>query len=121
MTDREIFASNLKQFMAQTKTTQKDIADALGLNRATVSAWITGRGYPRINVIQKLARFFNCQVSDLVVQETHSDTEEDRLLFMFRSLNLTGKAKLMERAEELTVLYGGKSNSISDKQVLNNA
>lgn len=119
MTNREIFRKNFIRLLDESGKTQVDVAEAVNVNRSTVSAWVTGRGYPRADVVQKLSRFFGCQLSDLVIANEHEETEEDRLLSMFRSLNLTGKAKLLERAEELTVLYGGKSGNVSDRQVHN--
>jgi len=118
MTNREVFIKNFQKYMELNRLKQTDVAKALGVNRATVSAWATGRGYPRADVMQKLANYLNVQMSDLVIESQESETEEERLLSMFRLLSSTGKAKLLERAEELTVLYGGKSDSISDRKVL---
>ena len=119
MTNREIFRKNFIRLLDESGKSQIDVSEAVGVNRSTVSAWVTGRGYPRADVVQKLAIFFGCQLSDLVIENEREETEEDRLLAMFRSLNLAGKAKLLERAEELTVLYGGKSGNVSDRQVRN--
>lgn len=108
MTSRMIFQKNLKYFMEHDKVNQTDIAKALGVNRSTVSAWITGRGFPRADIIQQIAMYFGVRVSDLVL-EVQEETEDDRLLKLFRSLNSVGKAKLIERAEELKVLYGSNN------------
>lgn len=118
MTNREVFIRNFKKYLELNRLTQTDVAKNLGVNRSTVSAWLTGRGYPRADVMQKLANFLGIQMSDLVIENEMTETEEERLVTMFRLLNSTGKAKLLERAEELTVLYGGKSDNISDRKVL---
>ena len=120
MDNREVFHRNFNKYFSESKALQKDIADAVGVQRSTVSAWATGRAYPRADVVQKLAIFFGCQMSDLVIEaEAEEETDETHLLSMFRSLNATGRAKLLERAEELTVLYGGKTADVSNRKVHN--
>ena len=115
MNDREIFQRNLSKFLAESGMLQKDIAASLGVNRSTVSAWMTGRGYPRVDIMEKLAILFGVTTANIVGDPSAEETEEDRLLSMFKSLNSTGKAKLIERAEELLVLYGEKSSDVSGK------
>ena len=116
MTNREIFQRNFKKYFDESGALQKEVAEAVGVKRVTVSSWITGRAYPRADVVQKLAMFFGCQMSDLVIDSEPEETDESHLIAMFRSLNSTGKAKLLERAEELTVLYGGKTIDVSNRK-----
>ena len=111
MTDnREIFKTNLSKLMNETKTKQIDIAKYAEVSYQTVSAWVTGRGYPRADAMEKLCRFFNVRQSALT--ETGEETDEDRLLAVFRLLSPDGQAKLFERADELRMLYPkrGKNN-----------
>ena len=117
MNNREIFRKNLGKYIAESGMAQKDIATYLGVNRSTISAWLTGRGYPRADVMQKLTVLFGCEMSDLVMGEQERPSEEDRLLEMFRNLNSVGKVKLLERAEELTILFGEKSANVSARTV----
>lgn len=66
MTDpREIFVSNLKKIMAHRDVTQKDISDSLEIPLTTVSSWYTGRSYPRVDSMQRLADFLRVSMRDL--------------------------------------------------------
>jgi transcriptional regulator with XRE-family HTH domain len=103
MTDREIFKKNLSTLMHNTKTKQIDIAKYAEVSYQTVSSWVCGRGYPRAEAMEKLCRFFGVRQSALTEEQT--ETDEDRLLVMYRSLPPEGKDKLMERAVELRKLY----------------
>ena len=103
MTDREIFKNNLVELMRVTKVKQIDIAKYAQVSYQTVSAWVTGRGYPRADAMEKLCKFFGIKQSALTEQPVH--TEEDDLLTAFRALSDEGKQKLLERAGELIRLY----------------
>ena len=103
MTDREIFQNNLNNLMALTKVKQIDIARYAEVSYQTVSAWVTGRGYPRAEAMEKLCKFFNVKQSALTENRSEK-TEEDILLSAFRSLSDDGRQKLLERAKELTLL-----------------
>lgn len=103
MTDREIFQTNLKELMRTTKVKQIDIARYAEVSYQTVSSWVCGRGYPRAEAMEKLCRFFGIRQSALTEEQT--ETDEDRLLILFRSLSPEGKDKLIERATELKQLY----------------
>ena len=110
MTDREIFRNNLAELMKQMKVKQIDIAKYAEVSYQTVSSWVCGRGYPRADAMEKLCRFFGVKQSALT--EDHTESDEDRLLYAFRLLSDKGKAKLLDRAAELVLLYPkkGKKN-----------
>lgn len=108
MTDREIFKTNLTNLMNETKVKQIDIAKYAEVSYQTVSAWVTGRGYPRADAMEKLCRFFGIKQSALT--EEQKDTDEDRLLSIYRILSDDGRSKLFERAEELVRLYPKRGN-----------
>lgn len=104
MTDREIFQQNLSNLMNVTKVKQIDIAKYAEVSYQTVSAWVTGRGYPRADTMEKLCKFFGVKQSALTEQQGQK-TDEDRLLSAFRALPEQGRTKLLERADELRKLY----------------
>ena len=104
MTDREIFQMNLTELMKKAKVKQIDIARYAEVSYQTVSAWVQGRGYPRVEAMEKLCRFFGVEQSALTENKSKL-TQEDTLLMVFRSLTQEGRNKLIERANELYVLY----------------
>ena len=103
MTDREIFKNNLSELIRISKVKQNDIAKYAEVSYQTVSSWVCGRGYPRAEQMEKLCKFFGIRQSALT--EEQKETDEDRLLSMFRSLPQEGRDKLLERATELRKLY----------------
>jgi len=105
MTDREIFRQNLQELMRITKTKQVDIAKYTGVSYQTVSAWVTGRGYPRAEAMGMLCKYFNVRQSDLTEDHNAKANPEETLVHMFRSMSASGQDKLFERAEELLKLY----------------
>ena len=115
MTDREIFRRNLCDMMNITRVKQIDIARYTGVSYQTVSAWVTGRGYPRADAMEKLCRFFGVRQSTLTEERDPEESQEDILMSAFRGLSDIGKEKMLERAAELLKLYpkGKKHNAES--------
>ena len=103
MTDREVFQTNLVNLMKKSKVKQVDIAKYAEVSYKTVSAWVCGRGYPRVDAMEKLCKFFGVKQSALT--ENSDETDEDRLLLAFRSMSDAGKEKMLDRASELMLLY----------------
>lgn len=62
---REIFAHNLQKLLSERKIDQSELAKYLGISNASVSYWLSGEKYPRIDKIQKIADFFNVPKSQL--------------------------------------------------------
>jgi transcriptional regulator with XRE-family HTH domain len=108
MTDREIFKNNLAELIRTSKAKQVDIAKYAEVSYKTVSAWVTGRGYPRADAMEKLCRFFGIRQSALTEPHNPAESPEDKLLIAFRAMSTAGQDKLLERAEELRILYPRK-------------
>ena len=66
---RDIFASNLRRLVHERGIDQRTIAVKLGVSDMTVSNWINGTKYPRINRIQALAELFNVKMSELMEEQ----------------------------------------------------
>ena len=62
---REVFAQNLRELLDRTGRTQADLIRELGLRQSTVSDWMSGKKYPRVDKIQLLADFFGVNRSAL--------------------------------------------------------
>lgn len=105
MTDREIFRQNLSDLMNVTKAKQIDIAKYAEVSFQTVSAWVCGRGYPNVDAMEKLCKFFGVRKSALTEPRDPARTQEDTLLDLFRAMSPEGKLKMLERAEEMKRLY----------------
>lgn len=62
---RDLFRENLAFFMKRAKMNQSQLAKELGVSKATVSCWLSGKAFPRIDTMQEIADCLNCTVSQL--------------------------------------------------------
>lgn len=62
---RETFVRNLGTYMRIRGIDQSDIVSALGITASTVSDWVNGKKYPRVDAMQRLADYLGVLLSDL--------------------------------------------------------
>ena len=60
----------LKELRKKLNLYQSDVAEQLGVVQSTVSAWETGRSFPRREYYPKLTEIYNCTINDLFSIET---------------------------------------------------
>lgn len=61
--------------------TQDELAEFMGISKASVSKWETGMTYPDITLLPKLAAFFNISIDELMGYEPQMTREEIRELY----------------------------------------
>ena len=71
---RNKFSKNLKFYMEREQKTQANISRDLGFASSLVSEWVSGKKYPRIERMKKLANYLNVSLSELV-----NDSDEEQL------------------------------------------
>lgn len=64
---REIFRRNIKRLMQERGVDQARIVGALSVTASTVSDWVNGKKYPRVEAMERLAEFFQCTLFDLTM------------------------------------------------------
>ena len=104
MDNRNIFASNLKKYMRLRGKSRTDISEALGISYFTVSDWVNGKKYPRMDKVELLANYFGIQKSDLIEDKKENPPEERELSEgekMFKEL----EALFMKLPEESQRMY----------------
>ena len=79
-TMREIFVKNLRYLMEKKGITQADICRDLNVSSATVSDWFTGKKYPRVDTMQRLADLFGVRFSTLTTENGLQDYEDQQRL-----------------------------------------
>jgi len=83
---REVFARNLRRYMKLNGIEQVTIAERLDVAASTVSDWVNGNKYPRVDAMQQLADMFGVVVSDL---NAHSEVAHvDELIAGFDELDV---------------------------------
>lgn len=64
------FCEKLQSLRKNRGITQEELAAALYVSRAAVSKWESGRGWPSIDSLQAIARYFGVTVDELLSAET---------------------------------------------------
>lgn len=60
------FGHKLKRLRLEKEMTQQELADKLGINRATVSSYETSALYPSVEVLIQICRFFSVSADYLL-------------------------------------------------------
>ena len=66
MDSKQIFSENLWRHMELSRKTRKDISESLGISYYTVSDWVNGKKFPRMDKVEMLANLFGIEKSDLI-------------------------------------------------------
>lgn len=77
--NKETLAKNLKMYIAKSGKDRSTIAEDLGFPYSTMTDWVNGKKYPRINNIEKLAAYFNVSKSELIEDFEEIKKDNDRL------------------------------------------
>ena len=77
---REIFVRNLRFLMDARGITQADICRELNVSSATASDWCTGKKYPRVDAMQRLADLLGVMFSTLTTEGGLQDYEDQKRL-----------------------------------------
>lgn len=64
----------LAEILAETGTTHQALADALGLNRTTISHYAAGRNEPDIETLIRIADYFHVTVDYLVGRDVKPES-----------------------------------------------
>ena len=72
------FNEKLQELRKQKGLTQEDLAEKLYVSRTAISKWESGRGYPNIESLKAIAKFFGVTVDELLSSgEVLTIAEED--------------------------------------------
>lgn len=64
--NKRVMGKNILFYMDKKGIERKDLAVALGVPYSSLTTWINGDAYPRIDKIELMANYFGCSKSDLV-------------------------------------------------------
>lgn len=64
------FHEKLQELRKNRGLTQEELAEALYVSRTAVSKWESGRGYPSIDSLKELSKFFSVSIDDLLSGDT---------------------------------------------------
>ena len=73
--NKEILSKNLKYYIEKSGKDRRELAEIWGFPYSTVSEWINGNKYPRIDRIEIMADYFGILKSDLIEERTEEYRE----------------------------------------------
>lgn len=108
---KEILSKNLKKYISKSGKERRVIAEDLGFPYSTLTDWINGKKYPRINNIEKLAAYFDVSKSDLIEDFEEIKKDNDRLVTVI--VKLRANKDLLDIVEKLSSLDREKLEKLS--------
>ena len=83
------FNKKLQELRKSRSLTQEELAEALFVSRTAISKWESGRGYPSIDSLREISRYFSVTIDDLICsEEMISVAENEKKEFADKSLSL---------------------------------
>ena len=83
------FSEKLQELRKSRSMTQEELAEALFVSRTAISKWESGRGYPSIDSLKEISRFFSITIDDLICSdEMITVAENDKKEFVSRYVSL---------------------------------
>ena len=114
MDNKNIFSTNLKRYMALKEVSRKDLAKALNISYFTVSDWVNGKKFPRMDKVEMLADYFGILKSDLIEEKTeeHRKTQKKNDTLTDIVLKLRSDDELLSLVDNITQLNPEQRASI---------
>ena len=82
------FNEKLQELRKGRGLTQEELAERLFVSRTAVSKWESGRGYPSIDSLRELSRFFSVTIDELICpEEILSAAQEEKQTFADKMLS----------------------------------
>ena len=83
------FNEKLQELRKRRSLTQEELAEALYVSRTAISKWESGRGYPSIDSLKALSRFFSVTIDELICSdEMLTVAENDRRALVSKYVSL---------------------------------
>ena len=83
------FNEKLQELRKARSLTQEELAEALYVSRTAISKWESGRGYPSIDSLKEISRFFSVTIDELICpDEMITVAENDKREFVSKYVSL---------------------------------
>ena len=73
------FNEKLQKLRTNENLTQEELAEKLYVSRAAISKWESGRGYPSIDSLKAIAKYFHITIDELIGSEEIVDLAEQAM------------------------------------------
>ena len=83
------FNEKLQELRKSRSLTQEELAEALFVSRTAISKWESGRGYPSLDSLKEISRYFSVSIDELICpKEILSAAEDEKKECMDRYLSM---------------------------------
>lgn len=81
--NKETMSKNIRLQMDLHEVSRKELCDAIGVKYTTLTDWINGNTYPRIDKIELMANYFGISKSDLIEDRGQGQNEQPEYAISF--------------------------------------
>ena len=109
------FCEKLQELRKNRTMTQEELAEALYVSRTAISKWESGRGYPSIDSLKEISRFFGVTIDELIcADEMVSMAENEKREYIHKYVSLICSILDIFYAMLLFIPMFGNGNSSSE-------
>lgn len=108
--NKEVLAKNLNKYIAKSGKDRAEVAESIDVPYSTLTDWVNGKKYPRINNIEKLASYFSISKSELIEDFEEIKKDNDRLATII--VKLRTNKELLDVVEKLLSLDKARLESL---------
>lgn len=108
-----IFTDNLKRLLHDANTTYAAMSREISISKNGLKYWETNGNLPSGDILDKIAKYLNVDISELVSAESKSklSPDEAELIAIYQKLNVSKKRQLLGKAYELQDSQESKSDA----------
>ena len=107
------FNEKLQELRKNKSLTQEELAKELFVSRTAVSKWESGRGYPSIDSLKEISKFFSVTIDELICSQefmTAAEKDKKETLSKYTSL-ICGSLDIFHVILFFTPIFGNGVNS----------
>lgn len=112
--NKAILSNNLKYYIEKSGKDRRELAEIWGFPYSTVTEWINGKKYPRIDRIEIMADYFGIQKSDLIEEKLTAEKEKDNDAIVSIIVRMRMDKDFLSVVEALNALDADKFNGVKE-------
>lgn len=102
---------NIKSKRERSQTSQKVLADILGVAENTVASWEKGKNVPPSDKVIFMARYFHCSTDEILLEQHERDSETEMKAVLRKFTDLPDQMKPLARSVMISLLTTFESES----------
>ena len=102
--NKAILSKNLKYYIERSGKDRRELAETWGFPYSTVTDWINGKKYPRIDRIEIMADYFGILKSDLIEEKMTEEIKKDNDTISSIVVRMTMDKDFLSAVESLYAL-----------------